>query len=186
MSLGRRVALALAGPAMAMLVAGIATSVVLVAVGESAAEFWNIVLSVPSSRLTVTIINDSSVLYLSGLAAAICFRMNLFNIGVEGQYRVATFAAAYFAGEALLPGYLNTVVAILVAMAAGAAWAGIAALLRVTRGVSEVISTIMLNAIAGGLVAYLLRELGEQEGSIRRTTARPRGLAGRGSPADPR
>ena len=50
--------------------------------------------------------------------------MNLFNIGVEGQYRVATFAAAVFAGEALLPGYLNTVVAILVAMAAGALWAG--------------------------------------------------------------
>ena len=32
--------------------------------------------------------------FLSGLAVAIGFRMNLFNIGVEGQYRVAAFVAA--------------------------------------------------------------------------------------------
>ena len=44
--------------------------------------------------------------------------MNLFNIGVEGQYRVATFAAAAFAGAGWLPGKFNTFVAILVAMLA--------------------------------------------------------------------
>jgi simple sugar transport system permease protein len=84
--------------------------------------------------------------------------MNLFNIGVDGQYRVASFAAAVVAGEAWLPGWLNTAAAILAAMLVGAAWAGIAGLLRVTRGVSEVISTIMLNAIATALVAFLLRK----------------------------
>ena len=41
-------------------------------------------------------------------------------------------------------------------MVVGALWAGIAGVLKVTRGVSEVISTIMLNVIATGLVAYLL------------------------------
>ena len=165
-----RAGVVLAAPLLALVVAGLVTSLVLIGVGQSVAEFWGVVFTVPSPRLTVSIVNGASVLYLSGLAAAVAFRMNLFNIGVEGQYRVATFAAAYFAGEALLPGYLNTLVAICVAMVAGALWAGIAAILRVTRGVSEVISTIMLNAIAGGLVAYLLRELGEQQGQIRRTT----------------
>jgi len=121
----------------------------------------------------VAIANASAVLYLSGLAAAIGFRMNLFNIGVEGQYRVATFAGAVFAGQALLPGALNTVATILVAMAAGAAWAGIAALLRVLRGVSEVISTIMLNAIAVALVAYLLQKLGTRQGETFRTDTIP-------------
>jgi len=84
--------------------------------------------------------------------------MNLFNIGVDGQYRVASFAAAVVAGEGWLPGYLNTVLAVVAAVLVGAAWAGIAGLLRVTRGVSEVISTIMLNAIATALVAYFLRK----------------------------
>ena len=84
--------------------------------------------------------------------------MNLFNIGVDGQYRIAAFVAAVVAGEAWLPGYLNTVLAVLCAMAVGALWAGIAGVLRATRGVSEVISTIMLNFIATALVAYLLRK----------------------------
>ena len=53
---------------------------------------------------------------------------------------------------------------ILVAMAAGALWAGIAALLRVYRGVSEVISTIMLNAIAGSVVGYFISKVGVQTG----------------------
>jgi len=47
-------------------------------------------------------------------------------------------------------------VSLLVAMAAGGLWAGIAGILKVTRGVSEVISTIMLNAIATFLVSFLL------------------------------
>ena len=103
------------------------------------------------------------MLYLSGLAVAIGFRMNLFNIGVDGQYRIAAFAAAVVAGEAWLPGYLNTALAILAAILVGAAWAGIAGLLRATRGVSEVISTIMLNFIATSIVAYLLREVAVRE-----------------------
>jgi simple sugar transport system permease protein len=44
-------------------------------------------------------------------------------------------------------------------MFAGAMWAGIAGLLKVTRGVSEVISTIMLNAIATYLVSYFLNKV---------------------------
>ena len=101
--------------------------------------------------------------------------MNLFNIGVEGQYRVATFCGAVFAGGALLPGYLNTVAAILVAMAAVRSGPGIAAILRVTRGVSEVISTIMLNAIAVSLIAYLLRKVGSRQGQTIVTDDIPEG-----------
>ncbi len=61
------------------------------------------------------------------------------------------------------PGYLNTLLAVAAAMLVGAAWAGIAGLLRATRGVSEVISTIMLNFISTSVVAYLLRTLAVRE-----------------------
>jgi simple sugar transport system permease protein len=164
MTIVRRAVLALAAPVLALVVAGILTSLVLLSVGDSPAAFWETMLTWPENRSLVNIINEASVLYLSGLAAAIGFRMNLFNIGVEGQYRVATFVAALFAAQAFLPGYLNTVATILVAMATGALWAGIAAVLRVTRGVSEVIGTIMLNAIAVSLTAYLLRQVGSRQG----------------------
>jgi simple sugar transport system permease protein len=89
--------------------------------------------------------------------------MNLFNIGVDGQYRVAVFAAAVFAGQGWLPGWLNILASLLIAMVAGGLWASIAAYLKVKRGVSEVISTIMLNAIATGVVSWLLVKVANRE-----------------------
>ncbi|MCW2712885.1 MAG: sugar transporter permease [Marmoricola sp.] len=169
MNLAKRAALGLAAPVLALVVAAVVASLVLVGTGDDVAGFWKTLLTWPQGRNIVNILNASAILYISGVAAAIGFRMNLFNIGVEGQYRVATFAAAAFAGAGWLPGKLNTVVAVLVAMLAGALWAGIAGLLRTTRGVSEVISTIMLNAIAGSLVGYLLTRVGSSTGNTRST-----------------
>ena len=64
--------------------------------------------------------------------------------------------AAAVGGAVTLPPVLHVGLILVVAMTVGAFWAGIAGLLKVTRGVSEVISTIMLNFIATGIVAYLL------------------------------
>jgi len=169
-NLAKRAALGLAAPVLALVVAGVVASLVLLGTGDDVAGFWSTLMTWPQGRNIVNILNASAILYISGVAAAIGFRMNLFNIGVEGQYRVAAFAAAAFAGAGWLPGKLNTVVAILVAMLAGALWAGIAGLLRTTRGVSEVISTIMLNAIAGSLVGYFLTRIGTSTGNSRSTT----------------
>ncbi|GGF40728.1 ABC transporter permease [Marmoricola endophyticus] len=154
----RRLLLGAAAPVLALVAAILITSLVLLVAGDPVLDTWSTILSAPRERNVANIINNATVLYLSGLAVAVGFRMNLFNIGVDGQYRIAAFAAAVVAGEAWLPGYLNTVLAIVVAMAVGAAWAGIAGLLRATRGVSEVISTIMLNFISTSLVAFLLRK----------------------------
>jgi ABC-type uncharacterized transport system permease subunit len=152
----RKLGLALAAPVLAVLVAFVVTSTVLLLAGDPVVAVWTQLLTTPRPRLVVAIINGASVYYLSAIAVAISFRMNLFNIGVDGQYRVAAFAAAVFAGQGWLPGPLNILVSLLIAMVAGALWAGIAGWLKVSRGVSEVISTIMLNAIATGVVAFLL------------------------------
>jgi ABC-type uncharacterized transport system permease subunit len=175
MSLLRRVALGLAAPVLALVVAAAIATLVLIISGDDVAGFWDVMLSVPAHRNLVSMLNTTALLYFSGVAAAIGFRMNLFNIGVEGQYRLAGFTAAAFAGQAWLPGPLNTVVAILVAMATGALWAAIAGLLRVTRGVSEVISTIMLNAIAGSLIGYFISKIGVNNGNATNTKEIPSG-----------
>ena len=97
-------------------------------------------------------------LYISAIAVAIGFKMNLFNIGVEGQYKVAMFATAVIGASFRLPAILHVLVCILIAMVFGALWAAIPAILKVKRGVNEVIATIMLNYIATGLIAYLFGE----------------------------
>ncbi|MBO9523772.1 MAG: ABC transporter permease [Nocardioidaceae bacterium] len=169
----RTLAQAILAPLIALIVSVIVTSIVVSIAGASIGDFWDVIFTVPTHRNWVNITNQSSMLFLAALAAAIGFRMNLFNIGVEGQYTLAAFAAAAFAGAGWLPGKLNIVGALLVAMAVGAIWAGIAGVLKVTRGVSEVISTIMLNAIAGTMIGYLLNNYGNQYGQGRRTTPIP-------------
>jgi general nucleoside transport system permease protein len=152
----RRIGLCLAAPLLAIVVAFVVTSLILLLAGDPVGAVWAQLIDVPLPRQVIAIINAATVYYISAIAVAIGFRMNLFNIGVDGQYRVAAFAAAVFAGQGWLPGWLNIIAALVVAMVAGGLWAGIAGLLKVTRGVSEVISTIMLNQIATFLVAYFL------------------------------
>jgi len=171
----RRMGFAVLAPVIAVLIAMLATSLVIMLTtsGSGVSDFWRIILSKPENRILVNIINQSGMIYLSAVAAAIGFRMGLFNIGVEGQYTLASFVAASFAGAAFLPGFLNVIATLVLAMVVGALWAGIAGLLRTTRGVSEVISTIMLNAIAGILVGYLLNKYGVHGGNSVRTKTIP-------------
>jgi len=156
----------LAAPALALVMAVAVTSFVLALAGDPVLLVWQTILSRPDARNVINVINSGAVLYLAGIAAAIGFQMKLFNIGVDGQYRIAAFVAAWVAGEAWLPGMLNTLLAVVAAVLVGACWAGIAGVLRVQRGVHEVISTIMLNFVATYLVAYFLRRVAVTEGNL--------------------
>ena len=94
-------------------------------------------------------------LMLSAVAVAIGFKMNLFNIGVEGQYLFAGLIAAVVGTNVGLPAPLHVTFILIVAMAAGSLWASLAAVLKVKRGVNEVISTIMLNYVALSVIQWL-------------------------------
>jgi simple sugar transport system permease protein len=153
---------------LAAVFAGAITSIILAVRGDSPtfviSQMWHYGTQ---RNVELTIVNGATKYYLSAVAVAIGFRMNLFNIGVDGQYRIAACLAGAFAGSVALPTGIRQAATILVAMAVGAAWAGIVALLKLLRGVSEVISTIMLNFIATSLIAYLMRTtiFGHQKGT---------------------
>ncbi|CAN5856956.1 MAG: ABC transporter permease [Geodermatophilaceae bacterium] len=173
MNVVRRVGLALLAPAIALVVAAIISAFVILAIGEdplvALRELVNFGDNSASQMQAVAVILNRAIpLFLAGLAVSIGFRMGLFNIGVEGQYRLATIMAAWVGTAVVLPRPVQLLLIIVVAMAVGAIWAGIAGILKVTRGVSEVISTIMLNFIAIGLASYLLTGpfRGTPEGSL--------------------
>ncbi|MFT4299645.1 MAG: ABC transporter permease [Aeromicrobium sp.] len=155
---------ALVPPLVAVVGAMLVTSVVIALSGGSAGDFLSTMVSLPNERVRLTIINQSAMLSIAAFAAAIGFRMGLFNIGVEGQYIVGSCAGAFFAGSGVIPGPLNIVATLIVAAAAGAAYASIAGLLKVFRGVSEVISAIMLNYIAVTTAGYLVTKYGKESG----------------------
>ena len=159
-----RLLLGIAAPLLAIVAAIIVTTLVILATGKNPGPAFSDMLNYGSaSDSQVYILNKATTYYLAGVSVAIGFRMNLFNIGVDGQYRLAAFFAAVLGGALAVPGWLAIPLIIICAMATGAVWAGIAGVLKVTRGVSEVISTIMLNSIATAIIAYLLQpgKLGE-------------------------
>ncbi len=152
----RRVLLGLVAPVSALAFALLVSSGALLLIGESPSQAFASMLDYGTRVDSIlSIINRATPLFLSGLAVAIGFKMGLFNIGVEGQYRLAALLAAGVGGALSLPAPLHITLIVLTAMAVGAGWAGIAGILKVTRGVHEVISTIMLNFIAIGLGQYL-------------------------------
>ncbi|MFF3909054.1 ABC transporter permease [Streptomyces sp. NPDC001848] len=151
-----RVLLAVAGPVIALVSAILLTSIVLIASGKNPFEPYALMLQQAGySDVQVLIVNQASMYYLAALAVAVGFRMNLFNIGVDGQYRLAAMMTAVVGAHLALPSFLQIPALMLVAMFTGAFWAGIAGVLKTTRGVSEVVATIMLNAIATSLIGYL-------------------------------
>lgn len=153
-----RLLLGLAAPLLAIVAALVVTTLVILATGKNpGAAFSDMVTYGTASDSQVYILNKATTYYLAGVSVAIGFRMNLFNIGVDGQYRIAAFVAAVLGGALTTPGWISIPLIILCAMATGALWAAIAGILKVTRGVSEVISTIMLNSIATAIIAYLLQ-----------------------------
>ena len=109
-------------------------------------------------RLALTL-EGACPLLLTGLAAACAFRCGVWNIGAEGQFLAGAAMLVACGTRWALPGpaWLALPVALLLAAAAGAAWALTASALERWRGVPVVLSTILLNLIAvqlsGALVA---------------------------------
>ncbi|MFI9321409.1 ABC transporter permease [Kitasatospora aureofaciens] len=154
---GERIVLALAAPVLAVVLSVAICSVLLATSGKNPFDAWNVMITYATkSDGQVLILNRATTYYLAAAAAAFGFRMNLFNIGVEGQYKVAALFAAFVGAQVDLPALIQIPLLLVTAMLVGGLYASIAGLLKVYRGVSEVISTIMLNAISVSIVGLLL------------------------------
>ncbi|MCF6471679.1 ABC transporter permease [Nonomuraea sp. MG754425] len=157
-----RALLTLAGAVVAVLLAiAICSVAIIVAGGEPLAALTALFDFGESARAQsnsiAVFLNRAVPLFIAGLAVAVGFRMNLFNIGVEGQYRIAAVCAAYVGSTFTAPAPIQITVIILVAALVGGLYALIPAVMKVTRGVNEVIATIMLNYIAINLSSFLVR-----------------------------
>ena len=95
-------------------------------------------------------------LIFTGLAVALAIQCGLFNIGGEGQMVIGGFAIAWvgFTFTGLHP-ILHIPMCVMAGFLAGALWGAIPGYLKATRGVHEVVTTIMLNWIAVALIQYL-------------------------------
>ncbi|MBA3402923.1 MAG: ABC transporter permease, partial [Actinobacteria bacterium] len=113
-----------------------------------------------AENLQQTLILTASLI-LTGLAVAFAFRCGLFNIGGQGQYFAGAYVAIWIGSSfAGMNSFWHILFAIVAAGLAGAAFAGIAGILKATVGAHEVITTIMLNFVALYAGLYLFGQGG--------------------------
>jgi ABC-type uncharacterized transport system permease subunit len=152
-------ALRLIVPAAAITLALIASGVLIVLAGANPLEAYGAMLS--GSLGSVASLATTGVrmtpLLLTGLSVALSFRAGVFNVGAEGQLYVG---AAFATMVALVPVQVPAIIHIPLCLAAGflggALWALAPAYLRAYRGVSEVVTTLMLNFVGALVVSYLV------------------------------
>jgi simple sugar transport system permease protein len=124
-------------------------------------------------------LRQSTMLILAGVAVAIAFRAGVFNIGVQGQFVVGGFATAVtILGLAPhLPAGSGGGVALLLLGAlagilGGGAYAALPGLMKAYADANEVITTIMLNFIASGVVFFVVDRFLRPEGAAAPNTER--------------
>lgn len=109
-----------------------------------------------NTRGITSSINAALPLMFCGLSVAIAFKMNLNNIGAEGQFAMgAVFGGGFALYGPVLPAPLSGIVMFLLCALGGGLWALIAAALKAYWKINETIVTLMLNYIALLFLDYL-------------------------------
>ncbi|MBM7516998.1 ABC transporter permease [Nocardioides nitrophenolicus] len=102
------------------------------------------------------LLTAAAPLLLVAVGAVICMRAGQFNIGQEGQVTLGAIGAGFVVFHVDASGPLTIVLGFVAAALAGAAWALLAALLKFTRGVDIVVSSLLLVFLAEQLLTGLI------------------------------
>lgn len=142
-----------------------ASAVLIVLTGKDPAAAYNAFVqgAFGSFDRVVVALNKATPYILSGVGVALCFRANVINIGGEGQIAIGGLTATWAALSLPLSSPLAALpVALIAGALGGMAWAGVATLIHLLRGVHEVLVTLLLNFVAVLLVIQVLQgPLGE-------------------------
>ncbi len=164
--------------ALPTLSAGVGLAVMLVVVaalgfppGVVAPAFIGAVMG-DAERLSATLLLACPLMII-GTGLALSFRCGVWNIGADGQYLVGALAGAatapYVGGW---PSAAALGACLLAGVAAGGLWAAVAALLQYSRGVPDVLATILLNFVAIQVLSIVVRgPLADPLSADRDTTA---------------
>ena len=152
--------LSLLSPVIAIAATLIMGALIFTVLGYNAGESLYQFFISPLSRLDriSDLVVKACPLIIIALGLVFCYRANIWNIGAEGQFILGALAAGAFAlqfpdttSPLLLP------MMILVAMAAGAAWAAIAAICKTMFNANEILVTLMLSYVAALLIDVMVR-----------------------------
>ena len=151
--------LLVAVPVGSLIAAAILSGILLLLTGHDPIGTWQRLLDngfFAKGALSATLVSATPLL-LTGLAAAAAFRMQTWNIGAEGQLYLGAVGASGI-GIALQnqPAAVVIPAMVVAGILTGAAWAAIPGVLRAYTRTNEIITSLMLNYVAGLLMNYLI------------------------------
>ncbi len=100
-------------------------------------------------------LSRATPIIFTGLAMTFAFLVNATNLGAEGQLYMGAFFA-FLAGYLIqLPAIFHIILSLLIGALGGVLWSILPTVLKVKRGVHEIVTTMMMNGIAILLTDYL-------------------------------
>jgi len=161
-------------PFVAVIVAFGIGCIIIAALGSSPAQAiqYLIIGAFGSASNIATTLVKATPLIFTGLCACFAYRCGVFNLGGEGQFVVGACVSVWVGVTWGFTGFAAILTCLLLGALAGGIWGAIPGILKITRGLNEIIVSIMLNYVAilfmGLLYTSLLRE-----GSVPQTPAVP-------------
>ena len=149
-------------PLLSVLLAFIVGGLIIAGIGKNPLEAYGFLFkgAFGSKPALASTLVKSTPLIFTGLSATFAYRCGIFNLGAEGQLimgSIGSIVVATILPKAVsLPGPVLFLISLLAGIIMGGLWGSIPGILKVYRGLNELIVTILLNYIATLFMSYLI------------------------------
>lgn len=144
-------------PIISVLLALLIGAIIILCLGKNPIEGYALLFSgsLGSPQKIASSLVSACPLIFTSLCAVFAYRCGVFNLGGEGQFimgGVAAVTVALTTGVTGIPGIILCTVA---GALAGGVWGMLPGIMKITRGLNEMITSIMLNYVATLFMGYI-------------------------------
>lgn len=161
--------------AVALILALILGGIIMLICGYNPLEAYASILEgafMGKSAICQTFVQATPLIF-AGLAYTVARRVNMVNIGIEGQLYMGALGAALIALIPMkIPAFLGIIFALGSAVIFGGLYAGLVGVMKVKFGSNEIIATTMMNTIAQYFISYMVNYPLKEEGKTLAQSAR--------------
>lgn len=153
-------------PIVAVLLALIIGAIIIACLGKNPFEGYAAMIQGSlgdGAKLSKTL-ERACPLIFTGLCAAFAYKCGVFNLGGEGQFIMGGCATATCVLGLGLEGPAGLALGLLAGIVAGAIWGLLPGIMKITRGLNEMITTIMLNYVAMYFMEYIYKNVYSDNG----------------------
>ncbi|WOO38749.1 ABC transporter permease [Anaerocolumna sp. AGMB13020] len=162
-------------PLVSILISFLAGAILIAGIGGNPGEAFSFLLKGAfgtKANFGETIVKSVPLIF-TGLAATFAYKCGVFNLGAEGQFAMGAVASIWVSTSLTgISGIPLLIISLLAGILAGGLWGCIPGILKISRGLNEMIVSIMLNYIAILFMGYLYSSP-LRDGSVPQTAAVP-------------